>query len=410
MRAATKDNIGENCSLAGKQLRPERPFRLVENIYNAGVSRQDIGSKKWLKLILKLLRKQRYPDLIRIIGTNERPINPPYVKRILNGSSRPYIRGQSNIRFLGQQLPKRLEEASLRFRECLPRDLSFLTVVTSAQFTIEDTLRELNDNGASLERFIRRRFPDSKWAIIPEVSIHRLSEMNDGLFPDARWRLDKDPDHIVYKVHFHGIICCPKLTPDQVQEAFKTTPTGKRSAYCGEHQVRALPVEMDEMSPGNKPDVLGCFGYATKGHFKMPNTKRMIEGAAEWLVIQDHIYNNQSLIRIGGMRGGIKVSSEPCDEIIPQSKDYPNRSGEVDEWDREIHCEKYNLDVRTSEQVTSTYFGSHNTKIVKIVNLLNWLRPTYWKTVTNSALEKRHLSRSELLRQSLGSLWAKLGP
>ena len=309
--------------LVGLELESVRNFSLVDNFYKKRINKKDIGSDEWIDRLLQLTRKKIYPDLKSLIGTEADPITPPVIKHLQSRFKRPFLRGSKHHRFYGQKLPKRLEGAALRLLECPREWLWFVTIVTSANFSYQSAIDAIAIDGKKLDRFLRKRMPNSRMALIPEVSIHRLSEMNDGLFPDARWRAGKSPDQVVYKVHFHCVFYCPGKNAHNVEHELRFYENGKRTPYSGEQQVRALPLKDDPKSKENRPDVLGVLGYSTKGHFKGPNKRSTFEAFPEWLLVQSHIHNNDDLVRVINMRKELTLTCR-CGSKHPDTEQCPD--------------------------------------------------------------------------------------
>jgi hypothetical protein len=187
-----------------------------------------------------------------------------------------------------------------------------LTVVTTPALSRQAALTAIAEDGKKLAAHIERRFPKAIYILVPEVDILLAKNVSASLFADARWKKGLGRHQIIYKVHFHNIICVPSMTTAEVQSAFYVTPTGKRSKnYAGANQVRALEISNEESDTTKGSDIYNCFGYATKGHFRPPVMDAMSECFAEWLLLTDEISSNQKLIVTGGsVRGIFKYCSE----------------------------------------------------------------------------------------------------
>lgn len=403
--------------LVGLELKPARTFPLVDNIHKKRISKRDIGSNKWLQAQLLLARKKNYRELKPLIGTQAAPITPPAIKHLEKGYKRPLVLGGSNPWVVGQKLPKRLEKAALRLRECPREWLSFVTIVTSAQFSIEATKEALEADGKKLERFLRKRMPNARMVCVPEVSIHRLSEMHDGLFPDARWKMGKSPDQVVYKVHFHCVFYCMGKTPRYVEHCMQFHKSKKRTPYSGDQQVRALPLKAEPNSgrrksdARHKPDVLGVFGYSTKGHYKAPNKKSTFDAFPEWLVIQSFIHDNDDLIRVINMQKKLSLTcscgTKHLENTECQSCENTTSRNFVDEF--------YNDDLEsetvTDDSITSdSEYGSDNHIEVASTISLNCARPTHWQIIQNSMVGKKLTELSTWIKTSVRRWSGRRGP
>lgn len=402
--------------LVGLELKPARTFPLVDNIHKKRISKPDIGSNKWFREHLLLARKKIYPELKALIGTRDAPITPPVIKHLEGGYKRPLVLGSDKQWFGGQKLPKCLEKAALKLMGCRRKWLSFVTTVTSAQFTIQTTRDALVADGKQLEGFLRKRMPNARMVLVPEVSIHRLSEMNDGLFPDARWKMGKSPDQVVYKVHFHCVFYCPGKTHQVVESELKYYGNGKRTPYSGEQQVRALPlsnnpqrsVRKPDALEDQKPDVLGVLGYSTKGHFKAPNKKSTFDAFAEWLVIQSFIHDNDDLIRVINMR---KKLTLPCDCGTKRLENQKCQSCHDKTWlivDKDFYGDGSASKTLSNDSIAPSYSSSSEFDSDSSDNLdgngtisLNCARPTHWQIIQNSMVGKKLTELSAWIKTSV---------
>lgn len=270
---------------------------LAFNIANMRLAQHKIGTEAWWRSFWHQMVGMGYRDLEGILSATE-------------GASEL----RSAIESKGHLSTMRVERASAKLLECPQQDVYFVTVITDIARTKEEALALLKSTGGQLDRFIRRRFPNAIWLMIPEVDILLADKIADGLVVHSGWRAGLRGERRVYKVHFHGVIYAPGLSREQVEEAFHVGRNGKRlKRYSGHNQVRAK--EMNANANG-APDVEGVKGYAAKFHYRPPVVPRMLEGAAEWVWLTYHILSDDKLIKIGGVNGHRVVAdaqTAPCD-------------------------------------------------------------------------------------------------
>jgi len=306
-------NIYKHDICVGTDLVPDTPMRpLKYNIINMRIGLTTLGSNKWMLALLKLIRHQNIPELIPLIGIAEYPLVPSFIgDRWFSKDNHIYVDGEW-MPWRGPKPSRRARKTLELLRGCEAANLSFLTVVTTPAMSYATALAAIVRDGKRLASQIKRRYPNSIYVMVPEVDIVRVKNISASLFADSRWKDGLDDNQIIYKIHFHGLIYVPSMLPEDVQQAFKVTITGKRSKlYAGANQVRAIPIRHKDDDPTKNNNVYNCFGYATKAHYRPPTTERMSECFAEWLLLTNEITSNPDYIITGGsVRGILKYCSD----------------------------------------------------------------------------------------------------
>lgn len=315
MTKATRNPFSRNIGLGPTMTPNPRIGSLQFNIWNMQVGSLKVGTRQWWNAMLRTLNDVGFDELASVASYRGKPW---FLRN--HGNFYKQLSSRIGSNNTGKHKPKlvpqttmRLERALSRAGKCNRNRMSFLTVVTSVALTKESALEHVKAEGNRLDRFIRNRFPHAIWIMFPEVDLKLAKNVSRDLIPDRSWKRGVGDNHLVYKVHFHGMIYVPSMDNRQVERSFLIGRSGKRSkVFSGTSQVRAL--EVNQSSVGNEadPDVMGITGYSTKCHFKPPVETRMIEGFAEWVWLTDKIMSDQSLILIGGTRGEIQEYCGRC--------------------------------------------------------------------------------------------------
>lgn len=360
----------------GTELFPAKPTNTVKhNIANMGIGQTKLGSVKWIKRLLDVLRGENISELRDIIGTEENPITPDFINSRWHGVLKSIAGIRSDHR---HKLSKRAYKACSLLQQCSIGNTSFLTVVTSLPTTRAGALRAVQEDGKKLQSLINRRFPNAVYIMVPEVDILFAKKVSAGLLADSRWKIGMSDNQIIYKVHFHGVIYVPSMLPNETQKAFQLTKTGKRSKkYAGANQVRAIPIRHENNDESSAtPDVMNCIGYATKNFFKPPNLNRMTECFAEWVWLTHKITSDPSVIITGGTNRGIKLYCKDCGaHHTPDVSCGCNSITDVEIDDHVPNCDIVTNAISTSDNdsLISGASGSNN-----ISNNLNCLSPSIW--------------------------------
>lgn len=379
-----------NISVADDRMAPSKiTSALRYNAQNMRVGKKKIGSKKWTDGLLNTTRLMAYPELDHVIGTGDAPITPEFISRRnnLQNQSRTRSTDEGSHEYCPgarQKLTKRGYKAMVALRKCPRVWTSSVTVVTSIATTKEAAVEQIETDGRQLGSFIERRFDNAAYVLVPEVDLILAKNVAANLFPDARWMRDLAPNQIVYKVHSHCVIYVPNMGSGKVEQAFKFTKSGKRSRlYAGANRVRALPVDVEPGNHDDRPDVIGCIGYAEKRHYRPAITDRMLETFPEWLWLTDKIEANPNLMVIGGMRRGIKDYCRHCETYFPLEEKCqcePIISVIDDRYDDAPS------DGITSVGICSQELGNDNIDNGKIS--LNCSGASHWNKTCNSATKK----------------------
>lgn len=301
---------------------------LEYNMMNLSVGRNPLGSAKSRSQLLHTLRLMDFDDLRPIIGTLDDPKLPSFWERHPFRNNQKFLllrktfQGQNNSTYQSE-LPARIMAAADVLRQCPREHTSWMTIVTSPCLTYEDALMAAEKDAERLERMFRARHPHGIMAITAEADIKRVHEVKDGLFRSTKWRRGLDPNQVVYIVHFHGVGYAPGVLPNEMQDSFVHTPSGKKSKfYAGKNQVRCIALyEQSEDEKTERDDIGNCFRYAVKCHYRPPSKKRMLELAPQWLLLTHMMQSNKKLTRTVGLRKPIKVICEKCNTVCDLGSD-----------------------------------------------------------------------------------------
>jgi len=354
-----RNTFANNVTVGGSTAINNRMIALEHNIENLRMGRLKLGSDKWLRKATQVAVKLGYQDMI---GIEIRDGKPWFVARSQSMLRQLWIESaKANPKKKRRgEAPKhspRVQRVIGKLMDCPRENVAFLTVVTTIAVTKEDTLHQVKTDGAKLDRFIRKRFPHAVWLMLPEVDAYQAKKISVDLVLDNSWRKGVQPNTLVYKVHFHGIIYVPGISPSKVEAMFKGYKNGKRvKHYAGNNQVRALKMNTEPGSNSNQPDCQGVVGYATKRHYRPPTTHRMLEGFVDWVWITNKLASNDKYTVIGGVAGPIHEYCPTCDlyhpsmpkcecEPVIEYDDFfdedigsPNNSSEDDSFGMDSEC------------------------------------------------------------------------
>lgn len=315
MAVAIRNTFARNISTGPMMELGNRLTSLEFNLWNMKVGRLRIGSAKWFGAMMEFLKDAGFSELDGIKLYRGKPWFLRGKQSLLAKAWYAFDRTHPNRKRRGSepQFSHRVTRAMKLLKRCPRSRLSFVTIVCNIALTKEEALNASRAAGAKLDGFIRRRFDNAIWMLFPEVDLKLAGNVADGLLVNSSWVDGIDDTHLVYKVHFHGIMYVPDMSPSEVEKAFRFHRNGKRNkAFSGVNQVRAIAVRDEPGRGETDPDVMGCIGYSTKCHYRPPTTVRMLEGFAEWLWLTDKIMSDPSLIRIGGVNKGITYHCEDC--------------------------------------------------------------------------------------------------
>jgi hypothetical protein len=265
----------------------------------------------------------------------------------------------------------------------------FITVVASFEGSEEQAILAAEKEARRLDAFLRRRFDHPVCLLFPEIDQKVAKEVDAALIPKTKWKLEYDEKQRIFKIHFHGVIYVPGLSPDEIEQAFQTNQNGKRNKlYSGANQVRVIPVREAPGFDDGTPDIEGCCGYATKYHYNPPVKERMLEGFVSWLIVTDAIIQNPRSIVCVGIQSGIQKlckacetyheidSSCACEPILQQDEtfysDIPSLSNHVHDYEVS-DCEQTNYpscDLASSSPSRVFIFNS--------LSLSVWKRNAKW--------------------------------
>lgn len=277
----TTDTFARNISAGPLMTKTKRMTSLQYDIANMKLGRMEFGSSKWIKLATKIVQHLNYSEL--------QDVKLRYGK--------PWF-------LTGRSLANKVKRIEGLIKQCPTEEVCAITVVTSIARTKEEALAVVERDGASLDRFIRRRFSDALWVLFPEVDIKLARDVSLDVSADRTWA-DETPDNqLVYYVHFHGVLRAEGLSRDDIEEGFRRFRNGKRVArFAGSRQVRVQNLRERDGTIDLKQEVKNVFGYGTKRHFRPPTKQRMHEGFAEWMWLTDKIASSARLVRTGGSTG-----------------------------------------------------------------------------------------------------------
>jgi hypothetical protein len=292
-------------------MRPRKRVESLEyNIRNMSAARHQIGICQWWAQLTRHLIEMDFPELENLPFVRRKPW---FVANAERRSKKKRMEAASSD--LGNQLwgsasgySARVDRMLDLLHTCPIEHTSFVTAVCAIGMSTEQALALVKSEGAKLDRFIRNRFPNAIWLMFPEIDVVLAEHIELGLLPDRKWRIGVNGKTLVYKVHFHGIIYAHGITPADVESSFKYYRSGKRvKCFSGANQIRSIPLYDDPGTEEIKPDVYGVAGYSTKMHFRPPVPHRPLEGFAEWCWVNSMVSSDDSLIRIGGVRAGIRA-------------------------------------------------------------------------------------------------------
>ena len=317
----TTTNTFQRNRSVGPRLTPRRRITSLQfNILNMRIKQHAIGSPKWWKSLISGMVKLGCEELADIPFSYGKPT---FLRRKgVDWHDLWYKTGKDNPKRKRRGEPprfsRRVTKAVNTLRETPKGRVAFLTTINAIGLSAWEALDLVGSEGRRLESFIRRRFPHAVFVLFPEVDLLLAKNVKTDLLPDRSWRRNTPDNHVVYKIHLHGLISVPGMTPPEVERAFKFTKSGKRSRlYSGNNQVRALPLEKEPGSRSSTPDVLGIAGYATKLHYRPPVKERMLEGFAEWVWLNHRITSDAGLIRTGGTNHAVMDYCRDCECHFP---------------------------------------------------------------------------------------------
>ncbi len=277
----TTNTFAKNISAAPVMTKTKRMTSLQYNIANMKLGRLEMGSPKWIKLATKIAKHLNYPEIANVGIRYGKPW------------------------FLAQRtLPTKVERMEGLIRQCPSQEVCAITVVTSIAKSKEEALAIVQCDADSLDRYIRRRFSDALWVLLPEVDIKLASDVSPDVLSDRSWSEEIAENQLVYFIHFHGVLHVAGLQRDGIEEGFNKYRNGKRvTRFSGSRQVRVQNLRERDGVINLQQEVKSIIGYGTKRHFRPPTKQRMHEGYVEWMWLTDKIASNTCLIRTGGSTG-----------------------------------------------------------------------------------------------------------
>ncbi|PCH74710.1 MAG: hypothetical protein COC12_03425 [Rhodobacteraceae bacterium] len=251
---------------------------LVYNIANMKMSRMELGSPEWIKFATAIIEKLGYTEL----------------QGIENRYGKPWFMS-------GRKMPKRVGKIADILTKCNSDNVFAFTIITTITLTKEEAITHANKDGAALSGFIRNRFPNAVWLLTPEVDIKLASDIIADITPDRSWANDLNKNHLVFLVHFHGLLFVPTHSQKDVVYGFLHHRNGKRvKHYSGNRQIRIQNMYTRDGKVDLLTETNNVIGYATKCHYRPPTKLRMLEGYPEWVWVTNKIATNNLLIRTGG--------------------------------------------------------------------------------------------------------------
>ena len=242
MAVTNRTPFARNVS-TGPTMKPGNRLTSLEvNLQNMKVGQFKIGSAKWFGALMEFLKDAGFRELEGIKLYRGKPWFLRGKQSLLAKAWRAFDRCRPNRKRqgTGPKLTRRVARAVKLLRQCPRNRLTFVTVVCDIALTKEEALDATQSAGAKLDGFIHRRFDNAIWLLFPEVDLKQAGNIADGLLVDNSWAQEIDDNHLVYKVHFHGIMYVPDMSPSEVERAFQFRRDGKRNkAFCGLNQVRA---------------------------------------------------------------------------------------------------------------------------------------------------------------------------
>lgn len=323
--AASVEKMHLNDHSIGENHVPSSPLHQLQyNIANMKLGRIELGVTKWWNFIMKVVHDLEYMDLDHVLQGRFLPqfvadrLTPEYREWARSRLERPEQARTGK----GLQHNSRITRALEVLSGASLGQLGFATVVANFTGTEEEAIAAAEKEAKRLDQFIRRRFRDAVSLMFPEVDLKVAKDVNPSLLPHVGWTLKFDPQQRIFKIHFHGLIYVPGLSPAEIEQAFKRTANGKRSRlYSGANQVRVIPVAQVPGFDDGTPDAEGVVGYATKYVYNPPVKARMLEGFVSWLHVTDAILKNSRTIVVTGVRAGVRMVEEDNDVQVNVSKE-----------------------------------------------------------------------------------------
>jgi len=275
------------------------------------------------------------------------------------GSRISGTRADKLMRTHGQAKLRRAEKTVIRFERLPASNMVMINVIASMEGNIAVADAAVERELDKIVRRINSTFPNSVGVIYAEVDPVIVERQLDTILADARWKEKFEPNQVVWKIHFHGLLYIPFLPgftdvrkrdrrtdfPTAVEHAFMFGSTGKRSDYSGAHQVRAKPI-YSGTKPKNKrwgkvgrheyidkgvmkmdddsrtiSLVEGVIGYALKGHFKAPDPTNPTLAFLDWMWLADRNLSLRSRRREIGTRKPAIMFCEWCGKLVEMGDD-----------------------------------------------------------------------------------------
>ncbi|SFS14706.1 hypothetical protein [Yoonia litorea] len=317
---STKQKTFESNLTAGPLMSTSKRMpKLRYNIENMRLGRMELGSNRWFKKATSVISHLDYPAIADVPLYRGKPAFLRDGGVVTNAHIDGVAKNKSTLPRKGYppRFGPRILRAAEMLAECPYEHLGYLTAVTSMGTSKEDAYELVEVESKRLNRYIRNRFPHAIWLLVPEVSEHMAGDVQHDLLLDREWRKGLKPNHLVYKVHFHGVLYVPGLNPQDQQLGFQRHRNGKMvKHFAGNNQVRVLPIDRERHQQDALGNILGIIGYGTKKHFSPPCKARMLEGYAEWIWLTHRITMNTNLVLTGGTTSGIHLHCSYCDHYF----------------------------------------------------------------------------------------------